>query len=685
MAVNEESSTVTQVASPSPFNPILWLIGALWQYKWLIAAIVVAGVAASYVLASRLPNVYVASGLVEIDPEPNSILPEQRNSSFVPAETITETEVAVIKSSRVLQQVVDELNLEFTDANPLLRDGAEPSTPTDRDAARIAIAREIGRNLSVSPTGRSFVVQVAFEGPDPAFAARVVNAVMGEYLGVEISQARDFSREAVALLSDRLDELRQDLTERERAVQEYLRQNRNTAAAGTTVLAERLNRLNEQLSIAQAQLAAASATAGSSERSADPSALPEVVSSILIQSLRGQEATQARVVDELQTLYKPSHPRLIQARSALAAIRDTIAQETQKITASLSTSEEVQEQRVMSLEADVEDVREQLNRQRDAEFELRRLEREADAARRVYESFLDRFNRVNNTEGFEQARGRIVAAALPPVEPSGPNRKLVLAGGGILSGAFAFALVIGLALLDRRTRSGADVARATGLSPIAVVPPVPDSRRRPFGLGTLFARQRNAKFAEEITQLRAALLLGAGREGGLVVAITAPDRKTDHEALAVALAQAAAVAGDEVVLVDACFDRPAVHQLLGGINEYGLSDAVAEKGDVEGALQVDERSALLFIAAGKEADPSLYRAQWMDDIVDQLAEAFARVIIVLPPLSEVPDAQALSAIADVTAIVVRAGATERGELTDLVSLLRYSGYGGRIATVLIDG
>ncbi len=684
MAVSEteRGPLVPAANAPNPFNPILWLIGALWQYKWLIVAVVAAGVAAAAVFASRMPDVYSASGLLEIDPEPNTVLNDQQSSRFVPPETITETEVAVIQSSRVLQQVVSELNLEFSSSNPLLREVSSENAPQSREAARIAIASDISRNLSVTPTGRSFVVQVSYESQDPDFAARVVNAVMGEYLGVEVNEARDFSREFVALLSDRLEELRDTLTEREKAVQDYLRQNRNTEAAGTTALAERLNRLNEQLSLAQAELASASATASSSDRSSDPASLPEVVASPLIQALRAQEATQSREVDELQTLYKPSHPRLIQARSALTAIRDTIAQETAKIASSLNTSEEVQQERVISLESDVEDVRDQLNRQRDAEFELTRLQREADAARRIYESFLDRFNRVDNTSGFEQAQGRIIAAALPPVNPSGPNRLLVLAGGGVLSGALAFALVIGLALIDRRTRSASDVARATGLSPIATVPSVPSPSR---GFGRLFDNSRNARFADAISQLRAALLLGAGRDGALVVAITAPDRKSDHADLAVALAQAAAVAGDEVVLVDACFDRPSIHKLLGGINEYGLSDAVSENGEIEGALQVDGRTSLLFIAAGKEADPSLYRAKAMDDVVDQLAEAFSRVVIVLPPISEVPDAQALSAIADVTAIVVRAGATERGELTDLVSQLRYAGYVGRIATVLVDG
>ncbi|MEM6848484.1 MAG: exopolysaccharide transport family protein [Pseudomonadota bacterium] len=678
-----ETDTRPRPTVPNPVNPILWLFQAFWQYKWLIAAIVAAGLVGAFVLASRLPDTYTASGLVEIDPEPDTVLPEQRSSGFIPPETITETEVQVIRSSRVLSQVVEELDLEFSAANPLLREVNAGDPSVSRQDARNAIVNDLSDNLDVRPTGRSFVVEVSYKSLDPNFSADVVNAVMGEYLGVEISTARDFSRETVSLLSERLAELREDLDAKERAVQDFRTQSRIAEGAGTNILSEQLARLNEELIRAQAALASAAANVSSSERTSDPAALPQVVNSTLIQSLREQEAEQARAVDELETLYRATHPRLIQARSALAALRDTIQDETRKIASSLGTSEEVEEQRVVALEAEVEKLRDRLNSQRGAEIELRRLEREVDGSRRVYEAFLDRFNTVQGTTGFERPQGRIIAAALPPVNPSGPNRLLVMAGGGVLSGALAFALVVAAALFDSRVRTSADVARASGLSPVAVLPPVPGSERDI--LSGLLSRRRNAQFADAITQLRAAVLLGAGSQEDLFVAITSPDEATAHAPLAVALAQAAAIAGDQVVLVDADFADPAVNQVLGSPNEYGLSNVVADGGSIDTAVQRDDQSSLLFVSAGTLPDPSLYRAPAMDAAVDRLADFFSTVIINLPTVSEQPDAQVLTGVCDVALITVRAGVTSRRDLRDVVSRLRFTGYGGRIATVLIRG
>ncbi len=146
--------------------------------------------------------------------------------------------------------------------------------------------------------------------------------------------------------------------------------------------------------------------------------------------------------------------------------------------------------------------------QREAEIELRRLEREVEAARRVYEVLLNRYNEEQATAGLERSDGRIIAPAVPPTTPSGPNRLLVVAGGGILSGGAAFALIIALALLDQRLRTRSDIRRAIGVAPVATVPRVPPARsaRSPRW------RRRNSVFAGAITHLRAALVLrGGGR------------------------------------------------------------------------------------------------------------------------------------------------------------------------------
>ncbi len=155
--------------------------------------------------------------------------------------------------------------------------------------------------------------------------------------------------------------------------------------------------------------------------------------------------------------------------------------------------------------------------------------------------------------------------------------------------------------------------------------------------------------------------------------------------LITALAQACAVAGDETVLLDGDFGRPAIHHELGGSNEFGVSDLIAEGGEVDAALQSDRATPLKFLAAGNRTDPSLYRASGMGALVDALIDRFDVVIVNLPPIVEQPDAQALAAEADVVAAAVKAGVTTKPALIETVQTMRFVGPSLPLALVLIRG
>lgn len=677
MSQVDTSNEGSAPAAPNPLAPILWLIEAFWQYKWLVVMMMAAGVVAAATIAGRLPNVYSASGLVEINPGGDSVIPQRQNQGgYVPPETVTETEVQVIQSYAVLERVVDALDLEFSDANPALRD--VEGGGRGREVARAAIIDDLRRELTVRPTGRSFVVEVGFNGGDPRFVAAVVNEVMRQYLRLDVAAQRDQATESIAQISTRLTELRLGLDEREQAVEDFRAQSRIADGAGTTALSEQLARLNEELIRAQAALALAQAT--SDQHGAGDASLPQVVGSRLIQELQAQAAEQERSVSELAALYRPSHPRMIQAREALEALQANIALETRKIVDSLRTSVNVEAERVGALEQQIDVLRDRIAAQRAAEIELRRLEREVEAAQRVYEVLLNRYREEQGTAGLERPDGRIVAAAVPPIEPSGPNRKLVVAGGGILAGAAAFALVLGIALIDQRLRTRIDLVRAVGIAPVAIVPPVPTSRRVVFGLSV---RRRNSAFAEAITQLRAALVLRSGGREPSIVAMTAPNDEVGHAGLITALGQACAVAGETTVLIDGNFDRPSIHERLGGKNEFGLAELVALGGEIDAALQIDRVTPLNYLAAGVGGDPSLYRTNAMGQLIDALYTRFDVILINLPPIVERPDAQALAAEAAVVAIGVKAGTTSRSDLLETVQTLRFVGPSLPLATVLI--
>lgn len=661
-----------QAVAPNALNPLLWLIQTLWRYRFLIVLVGALGVAGSVFAALQLPDVYTASGLIEIDPDTESVVGSQQTGRFIPPETLTDTQAAVLRSDPVMLGVIRRLDLLTSEEGASLRPDA--SELPAGDTMRTALVAVLQRNLTVRGTGRSFVLEVGFESEDPRLAADVVNTAMAEYLGLEVQTERDFRQEAAGLLQGRIDELRVDLDAKEAAVEAFRRESGYDDNPGTEILSDQLTRLNEEL--VRARSALAEARAVSRQRgTGDLAALPDVVNSGLIQDLRGQEAVQARTVSELAALYRPNHPRLIQARSALAAIRDTIAAETQKIAESIGTTESVQDTRVQALEEEAGVLRTLLNVQRNNELQLARLEREATAAQTLFETFLARFQEVQGTRGFERPDGRIVTPASVPVRPSGPNRYLIVAGGTVVSGALAFMLAVGLGLMDSRTRNAGDVARASGLSPITTMPAVPRG-------GGPLSRWRNRRFAAAISHLRAALIIGARRQAPLAVAFVDPENGEESARLATAFAQACAVAGDRAVLIDANIVEPRVHTLLGGGNTFGFGELLSENGDAVDALQSDSRTGLTFISAG-QGHQSLLRSAWLRQIFEALDTRFDVLVFAVPPLADYPQAQTLVAAVDVSTVVATTGITQRADLVELSGLTVEAADGGRVVTVLV--
>lgn len=238
-------------------------------------------------------------------------------------------------------------------------------------------------------------------------------------------------------------------------------------------------------------------------------------------------------------------------------------------------------------------------------------------------------------------------------------------------------------LRNNRLRSPGDVAEASALSPITDVPVVPGRSRGLFGRLALNSARRNQAFAEALTMLRAALVLRLSHGELLIVSITGVNDGSGAEPPAAALAQACAVAGDKVVLVEVDFVRP--HIILGARNEYGVANLLRDGGDIDAALQTEEQSGLAHLTAGTGGELADYRSTEMDRVLDVLYTRFDVIILALPPVLEQPDAQAVATISDTTAVVAALGRDERSEVRDLVDLMRLSANAPRVVTIASRG
>jgi Mrp family chromosome partitioning ATPase len=151
-----------------------------------------------------------------------------------------------------------------------------------------------------------------------------------------------------------------------------------------------------------------------------------------------------------------------------------------------------------------------------------------------------------------------------------------------------------------------------------------------------------------------------------------------------AFARTAALAGENVVLVDADLRRSGVTRLLNQDFRFTLSDFLQDRCTANDVIATEERSGVHFVPS-TSADVSwtnhdLHR---IFNFVDYLKDRFAIVIIDLPPIVGLADTIRLAMAADRVALVIRWGRTERQLVQFALDALRNSGI-STIAVILND-
>jgi Mrp family chromosome partitioning ATPase len=127
-----------------------------------------------------------------------------------------------------------------------------------------------------------------------------------------------------------------------------------------------------------------------------------------------------------------------------------------------------------------------------------------------------------------------------------------------------------------------------------------------------------------------------------------------------------------VCLVDANFRSPALPEMYGTTNHYGLTDSLLEEGPIRSFTKLVDQKNLWLLSSGTLAadSPNLLTAGHLRERVDELREDFDFVIIDAPPLTRYSDAIVLGQLSDGLVLVLEADSTRREAASAVVASLR---------------
>ncbi|UVK51613.1 lipopolysaccharide biosynthesis protein [Mesorhizobium sp. AR02] len=508
------------------------------------------------------PALYSSVAEIIIDPQDLQVVTNDVNPSRVPPDggiTMVESQVSVVQSTGVLLKAIQATNLtedpEFNGQGGLvsrLLGGVLGSGAAETDSTGKTLDA-LRRRLAVKRADKVLVLDVIVTAKSADKAAKLAQAVAEAYLADQASARAKMATDASDSITARLDEQRKRVQQAENAVEAYKSANNMVMAAGNLVSDQELTEINTQLSAAQSRTATLKAQVDQLRRSGGaPDATSEAMRSSVISSLRAQEATLVDQVSQLGTELGPRHPSMIAAQQQLRDTRALIARELGRIGAAAETDYERALANQQALEAKVAGMKSKSLDTDQASVKLRELQRDLEAVRSVYATYLQRAQETREQINVDSTNARIISNAMPALKKSWPPLPLLLFGalfGGLGLGT-ALALIAEYS--SPTVLSSAQMQSAID-APVFGVLPAKSARRRwwPFGAATVAGQKTDAVAGLALRRLFASSRRPPNWPLVPSILLTSPPEDAAHRGrVARLLANAAAARGSRVLFID---------------------------------------------------------------------------------------------------------------------------------------
>jgi len=637
--------------------------------------------------------------------------------------TAVESEVQILKSRNLARRVVEAENLtadpefnsrldradegsfdigglisgfwpgnEDTDENAGVGEAGDAAAP--REALAPEVEAAVGAVLSRMDVVRrpgSLVIDISFRSPDPAKAARISGAIADAYVLDQLEAKFDATKQANEWLARRLDDLRAQVMNSERAVEIYRTEHGLEESGGITVGEQQLSELNAQLILARASLVEARAKYDRAQQLRRQGQSVESVADVLqsgtIASLRQKQADLAREKANLSAKYGPRHPAVVNNDAQREDVARQIGTEINRIIESIRNNVSVAEARVNALQGSLKQIKGETGTDNQALIQLRDLERESAANRAVYESFLGRFKETTEQQNLQMPDTRIISAATVPSSPSFPRTGMFIGAGFVLSLIMGVGAALLLEELDNGIQTAQQVEELLRLPHLVSLPAAP-AEKGPDGMimppqDYLLAKPLSA-FSESLRSLRSALQLSNVDNPPKIILFTSALPSEGKTTTSASFARAAAASGLKVVLVDCDLRHPSVHRAFNlETQKEGLVELLAERLDTSAVIIRDTKSELdiIPVATGTANPPDVLGSSQMKLLLQRLRETYDLVVLDSAPLLPVSDSRVLSRLADETVFVVRWNETPRDAAQNALKELRQ--YDASIAGVVL--
>ena len=597
------------------------------------------------------------------------------------------------------------------DSPPPQIDGVLSPTEIQRLAPYIA---RLDSSLYVSQIEETRGIQISFTHADSAVATRVADGVAQVFVDESFANKTAKSSSSANWLDRTTRQLKAQMEQAEQNLADYSSNNNiffSTDDKQNLVVGKLAELYDKSL---KAETDAKSKGSLYAEvKEGRVAQLPEVFSDPGITQNQARLGNLRIELAQLTATFGPENPNVLRVQNQITELERLIAESTRKLEDRLKAESERAGREEKLLKESFDAAKTEAIQQNQASIRFNILKQNVETTKALYNDFLQKTNQAQIERQQEGNDLRIIDPAR--YEPIGPRRGRAIFIGLVLSLAGGVGLALLLDYLDNTVKSVEDVARATQLPTLALIPSMNADAMRAVGgkkndqqkmlesgaaksgvVGGLLARGMQppgeklaalgtlSSVVESYRMLRTSVLLSTAGAPPKTILITSSQPGEGKTTTAVNTAISLSQLGSSVLLIDADLRRPAIHKAFKIPHTRGISNYLSSHTPLEDLIVKLPIPNLSVLPCGPiPPNPAeLISSDRMKELLRTLSQQFDHILIDSPPLISVTDPVILSTMVDGSILVVQSGKSTR----ELVRRARreLAGVGARVFGVVLN-
>ncbi len=453
-------------------------ITLLWRQKWIIIALIIVAVIASYFFSKSMTKIYQTSTVVMVkeDSGMEGLFGDQFSMMSGKASKIS-TYTAMMKTRVIMTRVIEELDLRNDDGELITSNG-------------------LASLINISGSTDTNMMTITVEYSDPAVARDIANKLVEVFKEKNQQINRADLSSATSFISKQLETVKVNLAELEDKLLAYKMENGVVLPEeyGKKILGQltelETNRAEAQLNIEEAQLALIETRKQFTQEEREIISAKTISNNPVVSRNREKLVNLEIELAGLLEIYTEKHPRVIEISRQIDEVKGVLSTAVGEIissrTETLNPLYQTLKQKIISLETTlitagakvngleqrIGELEIELNKLPTKELDLARLQRESKVAENIYLILMERREEIQIQEAMQSSDIVVVDPAIvrenqSPIEPRTKLNVVIAAFLAIFIGVF---IIFVIEYLDNSVKEEEDVERLTGLTVLGIIP-----------------------------------------------------------------------------------------------------------------------------------------------------------------------------------------------------------------------